>query len=195
MNSLNIITVFVLAAAMILSCGKDESAGGGGTSEGTAVKGTPGAIGTNTTGIFSGGSAFMYRTLLTHHFLLCEGEAKNWKDALTKPHLEIGISDASILSDITAMADPSRAINVNDPAFAHVECPVSVRWNPGNGMRFYNKYSYTAAPGCYQFETGSLMVAEGPMKGMFTIAFVGSGRDNENKGWSADWSYGGQFSK
>ena len=39
------------------------------------------------------------------------------------------------------------------------------------------------------------MVANGPLKDMFTISFVGNGVDKDNNMWEADWSYGGQFAK
>ena len=191
MKRLLLIALSVLCAVSLASCGKDD--GGSGTSESTAIKGTSSTIGVGVNGVFTGGSAFMYTSRVHHFFLLCEGEAKNWNDALKKPHLEVGIHDGSILNDITAVKDMSKAIDINDPKFASVECPVSVRWCPGNGMRFVNKYSYTGAVNSYQFDSGSLMVAKGPMSGMFMIAFVGSGQDKDKNKWDCDWSYGGQF--
>ena len=192
MKKLHLLFTLIVLAAFV-SCGKDD--GGSGTSEGTAIKGTSGTTGTSATGIFSSGSAFMYTSGFTHFFLLCEGEAKNWNDALKKPYLKIAISDASILKDVTAMADISKAIDINDPRFANVECPVSVTWNVGNGMRFMGKYGYNGGTNCYKFDTGSLLVAEGPMNGMYVIAFVGRGVDKDNEEWGADWSYGGQFAR
>ena len=45
------------------------------------------------------------------------------------------------------------------------------------------------------FDYGSLTVANGPLKDMYTISFVGYGVDKDNKQWEADWFYGGQFAK
>ena len=191
MKRLLLIALSVLCAVSLASCGKDD--GGSGTSESTAIKGTSGAVGVGVNGVFTGGSAFTYVSGNMRRFLLCEGDANSWKAAAKKPHLYISINQSYIFNDYTAMTDISRAINVNDPSFANVECPVSVRWSPGNGMRFVNKYSYTGAVNSYQFDSGSLMVAKGPMSGMFMIAFVGSGQDKDKNKWDCDWSYGGQF--
>ena len=191
MKRLLFIALSILCAVSLASCGKDD--GGAGTSESTAIKGTSMAIGNGVNGMFTGGSAFTYTSRNMRRFLLCEGEAKSWKDAEKKPHLYVSILSGMITDDILGVTDLSKAIDVNDPSFAHVECPVSVRWCPGNGMRFFNKYSYTGAVNTYAFDTGSLMVAKGPMSGMFMIAFVGNGTDKDNQAWGTDWSYGGQF--
>lgn len=194
MKKIRIIMALAVLAAAFVSCSGDDD-GGAGSSEASALKGTPGAIGNGTSGIFTGGSAFMYRTRLVHHFLLCEGEAKNWNDALKRPHLEIGINDNAILDDILSITDMSKAIDINDPRFANAECPVSVRWNRGDGVRFQGKYGYQGGANNYVFQEGKLFVAKGPMKGMFTIAFVGYGKDGGNNRWDTNWSYGGQFSR
>ena len=89
----------------------------------------------------------------------------------------------------------SKAIDINDPRFANAECPVSVRWNRGDGVRFQGKYGYQGGANNYVFQEGKLFVAKGPMKGMFTIAFVGYGKDGGNNRWDTNWSYGGQFSR
>ena len=181
-----------------VSCKGDSADGGAkgsGTSERTAIKGTPGAIGTSINGIFSGGSAFMYKSSSLYHFLLCEGDAKNWKDAQSKPHLEINIMYFAILSDVSAVADISNALDINDPAYVNAECPVSVRWFPGNGMCFQGKYGYQGGANNYVFDYGRVMVANGPLKDMYTISFVGYGVDKDNNQWEGDWSYGGQFAK
>ncbi len=181
-----------------VSCKGDSADGGAkgsGTSERTAIKGTPGAIGTSINGIFTGGSAFMYKSSSLYHFLLCEGDAKNWKEAQSKPHLEINIMYFAILSDVSAVADISNALDINDPAYVNAECPVSVRWFPGNGMCFQGKYGYQGGTNNYVFDYGRVMVANGPLKDMYTISFVGYGVDKDNKQWEGDWSYGGQFAK
>ena len=87
MKKIRIIMALAVLAAAFVSCSGDDD-GGAGSSEASALKGTPGAIGNGTSGIFTGGSAFMYRTRLVHHFLLCEGEAMHlrspiWKSAST----------------------------------------------------------------------------------------------------------------
>ena len=181
-----------------VSCKGDSADGGAkgsGTSERTAIKGTPGAMCCGINGIFSGGSAFMYKSSSLYHFLLCEGDAKNWKDAQSKPHIEINIMYFAILSDVTAVADISNALDINDPAYVNAECPVSVRWFPGNGMCFQGKYGYQGGANNYVFDYGRVMVANGPLKDMYSITFVGYGVDKENNKWEADWSYGGQFAK
>lgn len=191
MKRLLFIALSILCAVSLASCGKDD--GGAGTSESTAIKGTSGAVGVGVNGVFTGGSAFTYVSGNMRRFLLCEGDAKSWKDAEKKPHLYVSILSGMITDDILGVTDLSKAIDVNDPSFAHVECPVSVRWSPGNGMRFFNKYSYTGAVNTYAFDTGSLVVAKGPLGGMYMIAFVGSGQDKDKNKWDSDWSYGGQF--
>lgn len=192
MKKLNIIlAIFGLFA--LVSCSGDGGSGGSGTSESTAIKGTSVTVGTSINGVFTGGSAFTYVSGPQRRFLLCEGEANSWKDAEKKPHLYVSINSAMIMDNILGVTDLSKAIDVNDPSFANVECPVSVRWVPGNGMRFFNKYSYTGAVNTYAFDTGSLIVAKGPMGGMYMITFVGSGQDKDKNKWDSDWSYGGQF--
>ena len=183
----------IAALFAFVSCSGDGGSGGSGTSEATAIKGTSMAIGNGVNGVFTGGAAFMYSSRGMVNFLLCEGDAKNWNDALKKPHLEVHILQGLILKDITAMADISKAIDINDPSYANVECPVSVRWNVGNGMRFQGKYGYQGGTNNYVFEYGRLMVGKGPLNGMYSIAFVGNGVDKDNNKWDADWSYGGQF--
>ncbi|MBQ3711734.1 MAG: hypothetical protein II891_04995 [Bacteroidales bacterium] len=196
-----IISAIVLTMCLLISfvsCNGDSADGGSkgsGTSERTAIKGTPGAIGTSIDGIFTGGSAFMYKSSSLYHFLLCEGDAKNWKDAQSKPHLEINIMYFAILSDVSAVADISNALDINDPAYVNAECPVSVRWFPGNGMCFQGKYGYQGGANNYVFNYGRVMVANGPLKDMYTISFVGYGVDKDNNQWEGDWSYGGQFAK
>ena len=197
----SLLTLTVLAMCMVfsfVSCkgiGGDSEAKGSGTSERTAIKGTPGAIGTSVNGIFTNGSAFMYKSSFIYHFLLCEGDAKNWKEAKTKPHLEVNIESYAVLSDVSAVADISNAIDINDPAYVNAESPASVLWYPGNGMRFQGKYGYQGGTNNYVFDYGRLMVANGPLKDMYTISFVGYGVDKDNKQWEGDWSYGGQFAK
>ena len=196
-----IISAIALTMCLLISfvsCKGDSADGGSkgsGTSERTAIKGTPGAIGTSINGIFTGGSAFMYKSSSLYHFLLCEGDAKNWKEAQSKPHLEINIMYFAILSDVSAVADISNALDINDPAYVNAECPVSVRWFPGNGMCFQGKYGYQGGANNYVFDYGSLTVANGPLKDMYTISFVGYGVDKDNNQWEGDWSYGGQFAK
>lgn len=196
-----IFSAIVLTMCLLLSLiscngvGGDSGAKGSGTSERTAIKGTPGTIGTSVNGLFSGGSAFMYKSSFIYHFLLCEGDAKNWGEAKKKPHIEINIESYAVLSDITAVADISNAIDINDPAYVNAESPASVLWYPGNGMRFQGKYGYQGGTNNYVFDYGRLMVANGLLKDMFTISFVGNGVDKDNNRWEADWSYGGQFAK
>ena len=186
------LSVLAIAALFALASCSGDDGGNSGTSESTAIKGTPGSFGIDATGSFTGGSAFYYSSRGMVNFLLCEGDAKNWNDALKKPHLEIHILQGLILKDVSQVS-ASNYIDVNDPSYANVECPVSVRWAPGNGMTFVNKYSYTGAANMYKFDTGSLSVAKGPMSGMYTIAFLGNGKDKDNKTWDANWGYGGQF--
>lgn len=201
MNRFKTISAFALIMCLLISLvsckgvGSDSEAKGSGTSERTAIKGTSGAIGTSATGIFTNGSAFMYKSSFIYHFLLCEGDAKNWEEAKKKPHIEINIEHYAVLSDITAVADISNAIDINDPAYVNAESPASVLWYPGNGMRFQGKYGYQGGTNNYVFDYGRLMVANGPLKDMFTITFVGYGVDKDNNRWEADWSYGGQFAK
>lgn len=201
MNRFKTISAFALIMCLLISfvsCKGDSADGGSkgsGTSERTAIKGTAGAIGTSINGIFTGGSAFMYKSSSLYHFLLCEGDAKNWEEAKKKPHIEINIMYFAILSDVTAVADISNALDINDPAYVNAECPVSVRWFPGNGMCFQGKYGYQGGTNNYVFDYGRVMVANGPLKDMYTISFVGYGVDKDNNQWEGDWSYGGQFAK
>ena len=198
-SSLLMLTVLAMCSLVsFVSCKGDNADGGAkgsGTSERTAIKGTPGAIGTSATGIFTNGSAFMYKSSFIYHFLLCEGDAKNWEEAKKKAHIEINIESYAILSSVTAMADISNAIDINDPAYVNAESPASVLWYPGNGMRFQGKYGYQGGTNNYVFDYGRLMVGNGPLKDMFSITFVGNGVDKDNNMWEADWSYGGQFAK
>ena len=88
-----------------------------------------------------------------------------------------------------AIADPSKTIDINGTAKKVYVC-----WAPGNGIRFIDKNNFSTAQGNYPFEKGDLSVGKFGYD-MYTIAFVGGGKDNKDEYREADFSYGGQFSR
>ena len=193
MKRIFIIAFFVMLATLVSSCSKEGGTGGGGgsKSESSAEKGTvTGLQGWSIDGNFSGGSAFMYKTAQTYCFLLCKGEVNSWSKGLLQPHLEIHIWESWISDDISSLADPSKAIDING-----TEKKVYVCYAPGNGQRYFDKNNYAVAANNYTFESGSLTVIKS--MGMVMIGFsgmCGSGEDGKGLGgYSFVWSFTGQF--
>ena len=178
------IAAMLLTTLAAISCTGDEE--GGSASEAKAVRGSStSVIGVTDTGSFSEGSAFMYKRAQTLYFLLCEGTARSWSEALKLPHLEIHIWESYVGTDVMAMANPANAIDINGN-----DKKVYVCWKAGNGHRFFDKNNYAVADGNYKFESGSLSVYK--VMGMYTIAFSGFCAD-EKGAYSPGWSYSGQF--
>ena len=179
------ISVFVLIAALLASCGKDD--GGVASSEGSAVKGsTTSMVISSPRGQSTEGSAFMYKTGQTLCFLLCDGTANSWSKGLLLPHLEIHIWESYVVTDVNAMANPAAsAIDVNSTSKKVYVC-----WAPGNGQRYFDKNHYAVAAGNYTLESGSVMVSK--VYGIYSISFVGDGSDGKDV-YGTTWSYAGSF--
>ena len=178
-----IFAALLLAAVCLAACTKDDD---GGSGEASAVKGsTSTMVGWGINGSFDSGSAFMYKSAQTYYFLLCEGQANSWGDALLLPHLEIHIWESYINKDLSAIADLSKVYDINETP-SHIY----VCWAPGNGHRFFNKPQLSSAQGNYPFESGNLSVSY--LYGMYTIAFSGFCADDKGS-YSPGWSYAGQF--
>ena len=179
--------VLAFVLAIICSCSKDGAGSPEGSSESTAIAGSPETVISITdTGSHSEGSAFMYKSAQTLYFLLCEGKANSWNAGIRLPHLEVHIWEALVKDDPMAFANPANAIDINgsDPK-------VYVCWKAGNGHNFFDKNNYAVAQGVnYTFESGSLNVAK--VMGMYMIAFNGFCAD-EIGAYSPGWSYSGSF--
>ena len=172
--------------AVLVSCSKDGKQSPN-ASEAHAEKAVSGS-GTcwSAEGPFATSSAFMYKTAQDYCFLLCEGEVDSWSKGKEKQHLEIHIWEGWIETDIAASSDPSRAIDINGS-----EKKVYVRWNPGNGERYFDKNNYAVATGNYTFLRGNLSVTK--TAGMVMIVFTGTFDGGKLSGADVGWTYSGTF--